>query len=51
MKKIAIALLCLFISNVSMKADEGMFLVQLIGEKTYADMVEAWLKTYQRTIV
>lgn len=44
MKKIAIALLVIFISNVSMKADEGMFLVHLIGEKTYADMVKRGLK-------
>jgi len=44
MKKIAIALLVIFISNVSMKADEWMFLVHLIGEKTYADMVKRGLK-------
>ena len=44
MKKIAIALLLVFISNLSIKADEGMFLVHLIGEKTYADMVKRGLK-------
>jgi len=32
------------INSVSVKADEGMWLVQLIGEKTYADMVKRGLK-------
>lgn len=44
MKKIAILLLVAVIGNLSVKADEGMFLVQLIGEKTYADMVKRGLK-------
>lgn len=45
MKKIIIALIVtLTISSISVKADEGMWLVQLIGEKTYADMVKRGLK-------
>ena len=44
MKKIAIALLVTFTFNFAVKADEGMFLVHLIGEKTYADMVKRGLK-------
>ena len=45
MKKIIsifIAIICL--STVKVKADEGMWLVQLIGDKTYADMVKRGLK-------
>ena len=45
MKKIVFALIvALTITNISVKADEGMWLVQLIGEKTYADMVKRGLK-------
>ena len=45
MKKLAFALIvALTINSVSVKADEGMWLVQLIGEKTYADMVKRGLK-------
>ena len=45
MKKIVFALIVLFtINSVSVKADEGMWLVQLIGDKTYADMVKRGLK-------
>ncbi|MDI1354989.1 MAG: S46 family peptidase [bacterium] len=44
MKKIAIILLVVFAANVSVKADEGMWLVHLIGEKTYANMVKRGLK-------
>lgn len=32
------------LGSVSVKADEGMWLVHLIGEKTYADMVKRGLK-------
>jgi len=44
MKKIFLALLLVFSFNAIVKADEGMFLVHLIGEKTYADMVKRGLK-------
>ena len=45
MKKIIYGLIVLFtINSVSVKADEGMWLVQLIGDKTYADMVKRGLK-------
>jgi hypothetical protein len=45
MKKIAAALLIAFtINTISLRADEGMWLVHLIGEKTYADMVKRGLK-------
>ncbi len=45
MKKLVFALIvALSINSVSVKADEGMWLVQLIGEKTYADMVKRGLK-------
>lgn len=45
MKKITTLLLIAFSINfISIRADEGMFLVQLIGEKTYADMVKRGLK-------
>ena len=45
MKKMMFALVVFFtISGVSVKADEGMWLVHLIGEKTYADMVKRGLK-------
>jgi len=45
MKKIVFALIVAFtINSISVKADEGMWLVHLIGEKTYADMVKRGLK-------
>ncbi len=45
MKKITFALIfALTINSIHVKADEGMWLVQLIGEKTYADMVKRGLK-------
>src|SRR6478672_3779831 len=45
MKKIiTILLLSLFVNTIRVKADEGMFLVHLIGEKTYKDMVKRGLK-------
>jgi hypothetical protein len=45
MKKITTLLLIAFSINfLSVKADEGMFLVHLIGDKTYADMVKRGLK-------
>ncbi|MDO9000586.1 MAG: S46 family peptidase [Bacteroidota bacterium] len=43
MKKI-FSILFISLSFFSVKADEGMWLVQLIGEKTYADMVKKGLK-------
>lgn len=43
MKKL-FSILFVTLSFVSVKADEGMWLVQLIGEKTYADMVKKGLK-------
>ncbi|MBL7932394.1 MAG: S46 family peptidase [Bacteroidia bacterium] len=44
MKKIVALLLVLAVNVVSVRADEGMWLVHLIGEKTYADMVKKGLK-------
>ena len=45
MKKIsALLILSLSLSLNNVKADEGMFLIHLIGEKTYADMVKRGLK-------
>src|SRR6187402_3736408 len=45
MKKITSLLLFVFCLNLApVKADEGMWLVQLIGDKTYADMVKRGLK-------
>src|SRR3954464_13040738 len=44
MKKITLALLLALTFNFTVRADEGMFLVHLIGEKTYADMVKRGLK-------
>jgi len=44
MKKIGIVLLVFLLGRLTVKADEGMFLVHLIGEKTYADMVKKGLK-------
>src|SRR3954470_10151991 len=45
MKKITFLLLLAFATNaISVKADEGMWLVHLIGDKTYADMVKRGLK-------
>jgi hypothetical protein len=45
MKKASLALMFAFITAfVPVKADEGMFLVHLIGEKTYNDMVKKGLK-------
>jgi hypothetical protein len=43
MKKLFL-ILFISLSFFSIKADEGMWLVQLIGEKTYADMVKKGLK-------
>lgn len=45
MKRIMFALIVAFtITGTAVKADEGMWLVQLIGEKTYANMVARGLK-------
>ena len=45
MKKISALLILSFsLSLINIKADEGMFLIHLIGEKTYADMVKRGLK-------
>src|SRR3954466_8491158 len=44
MKKTALILLVALTFNFTVRADEGMFLVHLIGEKTYADMVKRGLK-------
>lgn len=44
MKKIVALLLVLAVNVISVRADEGMWLVHLIGEKTYADMVKKGLK-------
>lgn len=45
MKKIASFLVLTFLLKVAaLKADEGMFLVHLIGDKVYADMVKKGLK-------
>src|SRR3954467_6550357 len=44
MRRIAIILLTCLSFGSAVKADEGMFLVHLIGEKTYADMVKRGLK-------
>lgn len=44
MKKIASFLLLIFVLNFSVKADEGMWLVHLLGEKVYADMVKKGVK-------
>jgi hypothetical protein len=45
MKKIILLLAAILAINTSsVKADEGMFLVHLIGEKTYVDMVKRGLK-------
>ncbi|MES2679393.1 MAG: S46 family peptidase [Bacteroidota bacterium] len=45
MKKIILALtVVLTVFSVKIKADEGMWLVQMIGDKTYADMVKRGLK-------
>ncbi|MBX3164213.1 MAG: S46 family peptidase [Bacteroidetes bacterium] len=45
MKRIAKLLLVVFTINFcTLNADEGMFLVHLIGEKTYADMQKSGLK-------
>lgn len=43
MKKLLLVLIVAFTIN-NVKADEGMWLVHLIGEKTYADMVKRGLK-------
>lgn len=43
-KLIAILVLGLSLGSQFLKADEGMFLVHLIGEKTYADMQKRGLK-------
>src|SRR3954464_10645871 len=44
MKKITLALLLALTFNITVKADEGMWLVHLIGDKTYSDMVKRGLK-------
>lgn len=45
MKKIIAVLFVAFtINTISVRADEGMWLVHLIGEKTYAEMVKKGLK-------
>lgn len=45
MRKITLALIVLLaVKIVPVKADEGMWLVHLIGEKTYSDMVKRGLK-------
>ncbi len=45
MRKIVAVLMLLIAGNTfKVKADEGMWLVHLIGEKTYADMVKRGLK-------
>src|ERR1700755_631203 len=45
MKKLILALIAvLTINSIKLKADEGMWLVQLIGEKNYVDMVKKGLK-------
>lgn len=45
MKKIfPLVLLILFAKTISLQADEGMWLVHLIGDKTYADMQKRGLK-------
>ncbi len=45
MKKIiSLILLVLCVNTISVKADEGMWLVHLIGDKTYADMQKRGLK-------
>jgi len=45
MKKIiSIFILAFTLNAINVKADEGMWLVQLIGDKTYADMVKRGLK-------
>ncbi|MBK9285295.1 MAG: S46 family peptidase [Sphingobacteriaceae bacterium] len=45
MKKLSVLLsFVLLFNSVSFKADEGMFLVHLLGEKVYANMVKRGLK-------
>lgn len=44
MKKIAIVLISVLFLNFLSKADEGMWLPQLLGDKVYADMVKKGLK-------
>ncbi|MDX2172586.1 MAG: S46 family peptidase [Bacteroidota bacterium] len=44
MKKIALVLISVFFLNFLTKADEGMWLPQLLGDKVYADMVKKGLK-------
>ena len=44
MKKIALVLISVFFLNFLSKADEGMWLPQLLGDKVYADMVKKGLK-------
>jgi hypothetical protein len=43
-KLLSIFILALSFNSFNVKADEGMWLVQLIGDKTYADMVKRGLK-------
>lgn len=44
MKKIVLVLISVFFFNFLTKADEGMWLPQLLGDKVYADMVKKGLK-------
>jgi hypothetical protein len=44
MKKIVLVLISVFFLNFLTKADEGMWLPQLLGDKVYADMVKKGLK-------
>jgi len=44
MKKFPSILVLVFVLNFFAKADEGMWLVQMLGDKVYADMVKKGLK-------
>jgi hypothetical protein len=44
MKKIVSLLLLVLVFNCSVKADEGMWLVHLLGDKVYADMTKKGVK-------
>lgn len=44
MKKLPVVLAFLFVFSLFAKADEGMWLVQMLGDKVYADMVKKGLK-------
>lgn len=43
-KLLSILIIAISFNSFNVKADEGMWLVQLIGDKTYADMVKRGLK-------